>query len=152
MGASGAGKTTLLNIISDRIGGSGKIEGTIKANGKKLDEIHYGSYSAYVMQDDVLLETMTVRESFMFSAKLRITGTLDEKTKKVERLMRDLKLTKCKDSPIGSVLARGVSGGERKRCSIGVELVTDPSVLFLDEPTSGLDSFTALVVIKLMVK
>lgn len=95
---------------------------------------------------------MSPRESFLFSAKLRISGTLEEKTQKVEFLIKELKLTKCADSAVGSVLARGISGGERKRTSIGVELVTDPSVLFLDEPTSGLDSYTALVVIKLMVK
>ena len=152
MGSSGAGKTTLLNILSDRIGGSGKIEGRMTANGKPLSDIDFGSYSAYVMQDDVLLETMSPREAFLFSAKLRISGTLEEKIEKVEMLIKELKLTKCADSAVGSVLQRGISGGERKRCSIGVELVTDPSVLFLDEPTSGLDSYTSLVVIKLMVK
>lgn len=152
MGSSGAGKTTLLNILSDRIGGSGKIEGDMTANGKPLSQIDFGSYSAYVMQDDVLLETMSPREAFLFSAKLRISGTVEEKIEKVEILIKELKLTKCADTAVGSVLARGISGGERKRCSIGVELVTDPSVLFLDEPTSGLDSYTSLVVIKLMVK
>jgi ATP-binding cassette subfamily G (WHITE) protein 2 len=99
------------------------------------------------MQDDVLLDTMTPRESFQFSAKLRITGTPEEKAEKVEKLITDLKLSKCANSRIGSVLQRGISGGERKRTSIGVELITDPSILFLDEPTSGLDSYTALVVI-----
>jgi ABC-type multidrug transport system ATPase subunit len=81
MGASGAGKTTLLNILSDRIGGGGNstVEGEIKANGALTSEIDFGSYSAYVMQDDVLLDTMSPRESFLFSAKLRIAGSVAHK-------------------------------------------------------------------------
>jgi len=67
-------------------------------------------------------------------------------------LIRSLGLEKCQDTLIGSVLKKTISGGERKRCSIGVELVTDPSVIMLDEPTSGLDSFTATSVCKLMMK
>ena len=72
MGASGAGKTTLLNILSDRIGGSGSISGQMTANGKPLNEIDYGSYSAYVMQDDVLYKTFTVREALTFAARLKL--------------------------------------------------------------------------------
>ena len=86
---------------------------------------------------------MTVRECLEFSAKLKLPGTIDEKIQKVNQIIEDLKLQKCQDTFIGGYLIKGVSGGERKRTSIGVELITNPSLIFLDEPTTGLDSFTA---------
>lgn len=89
--------------------------------------------------------TFTPREAFMFSANLRLKGlTRQQKTDKVEQVIEDLGLTKCADTWIGGEFLKGVSGGERKRTSIGVELITNPSVIFLDEPTTGLDSETAL--------
>jgi ABC-type multidrug transport system ATPase subunit len=71
---------------------------------------------------------------------------------KVENIIRDLKLTKCQNTYIGGYLIKGVSGGERKRTSIGVELITNPSLIFLDEPTTGLDSYTATQVMKILSK
>ena len=86
---------------------------------------------------------MTVRECLEFAAKLKLAGTYESKMKKVSDVIAELRLQKCAYTRIGGSLVKGVSGGERKRCSIGVELITDPSLIFLDEPTTGLDSFTA---------
>ena len=86
---------------------------------------------------------MTVRECLDFAAKLKLKGTEKEKVERVEEIVKELRLNKCQNTKIGGPLVKGVSGGERKRCSIGVELITDPNLIFLDEPTTGLDSFTA---------
>lgn len=93
---------------------------------------------------------MTVRECLEFAAKLKLPGTLPMKIARVNKLIHDLKLTKCANTRIGGPLVKGVSGGERKRTSIGVELITDPSLIFLDEPTTGLDSFTATNVMEIL--
>lgn len=90
-----------------------------------------------------MFQTMTVRECLDFAAKLKLKGTYDEKISRVEEIVKELRLNKCQNTKIGGPLVKGVSGGERKRCSIGVELITDPNLIFLDEPTTGLDSFTA---------
>lgn len=152
MGSSGAGKTTLLNILCKRFQTTPNITvtGEILANNQSIDEIDFSNYLGYVTQEDLLIPTMTVFETLLFIAKLR-TNYLD-KIKKVNSLIKELQLEKCKNSLIGNEYIRGVSGGEKKRVSIGVELITDPSILFLDEPTSGLDSYTALIVCKLLLK
>ena len=93
---------------------------------------------------------MTVRECLEFAAKLKLPGTLADKIARVNQLIEDLKLVKCSQTRIGGPLVKGVSGGERKRTSIGVELITDPSLIFLDEPTTGLDSFTATSVMEIL--
>ena len=93
---------------------------------------------------------MSVRECLEFAAKLKLGGTMADKMKKVNDIITELRLTKCSNTRIGGHLIKGVSGGERKRCSIGVELITDPSLVFLDEPTTGLDSFTAMSVVETM--
>jgi ABC-type multidrug transport system ATPase subunit len=87
---------------------------------------------------------MTPRELLNFSARMRTTLSSCEIEKRVESLITALKLEECQDQMVGTDLVKGISGGERKRTSIGYELITNPSLLFLDEPTSGLDSFTAL--------
>lgn len=145
IGASGAGKTTFLNHISGRlISPNLKKSGTVKINGVDVEKINgFSALSAYVQQDDVLLQSMTVRECLLFSAKLKLTGTEEEQAARVEAIIEDLKLNKCQNTFIGGPLIKGVSGGERKRTSIGVELITNPSLIFLDEPTTGLDSYTA---------
>ena len=96
------------------------------------------------------MATLTVRENIMFSANMRLPDktTEESKLKKVNQLIKELGLTKCAENQIGNELIRGVSGGERKRTAIAMELVTDPKLLFLDEPTTGLDASTALEVIK----
>lgn len=91
---------------------------------------------------------MTVRECLEFAAKLKLQGTEESKLQRVEEIITELRLNKCQNTKIGGPLVKGVSGGERKRCSIGVELITDPTLIFLDEPTTGLDSFTATSVME----
>lgn len=157
MGGSGAGKTTLLNILSDRLANpkNTKIAGNVRANGQDVKSIDYKTYIGYVMQDDILLDTMTPRECLQFSANMRVHGTAEQKRAKVEQLLEDLKLTSVANNRIGSTMIKGISGGERRRTSIGVELITNPSAVFLDgkehvEPTSGLDSFTALTVMTVL--
>jgi len=155
MGPSGAGKTTLLNILAGRLN-KGKVKGEILVNGVKLK--HLGSkwsrLSAYIMQDDILHANLTPRESFWFSAQLRLPFTLDQQARrnKVESLIEELGLEECAKQKIGSVERRGISGGQRKRAAIGSEMITDPSVLFLDEPTSGLDSSTSLSLVETLRK
>jgi len=91
---------------------------------------------------------MTVRECLEFAAKLKLPGTLEQKLARVDEIIAELRLGKCANTKIGGPLIKGVSGGERKRTSIGVELITDPNLIFLDEPTTGLDSFTATSVME----
>jgi ABC-type multidrug transport system ATPase subunit len=152
MGSSGAGKTTLLNVLSSRVARNqnASVTGEVLANGKPINTISYNSYMAYVMQEDVLFETLTVWESVMFSVNLRTSLGKHEKQKRVDKILNELGLTDIKNNIIGSVLLKGISGGEKKRTSIAIELVTSPSLLFLDEPTSGLDSYTALTVVQLL--
>jgi len=154
MGPSGAGKTTLMNLLANRVnlGKTSKLSGEIMANGEDINALPYENYTAYVMQEDILMDTMTVRECLQFSCDMRTNGDKEKKNRKVNRMIDDLLLRKAENSRVGSVLRRGVSGGERKRVCIGVEVITNPSVLFLDEPTSGLDSYTALAIVRLLKK
>ncbi|KAJ3104802.1 ATP-binding cassette sub- G member 1 [Phlyctochytrium planicorne] len=148
MGASGAGKTSFLNVIAGEAK-LGSVSGDILVNGQPVTGKGIKQISGFIFQDDVILATMTVREAITMSATLRLPDSIsqDEKNKRVDNIIRDLNLTKCADTIIGDAAIKGVSGGERKRCSIAMEMVTDPKVLFLDEPTSGLDTFTAFSVI-----
>ena len=81
---------------------------------------------------------------------MKLTGSEEEKQRRVDEIIKDLRLNKCQDTYIGGPLIKGVSGGERKRTSIGVELITNPALVFLDEPTTGLDSYTATEVTRLL--
>lgn len=156
IGPSGAGKTTLLNLLAGRMPG-GKMTGQVFINGKKKKEISkhkWARLSAYIMQDDVLHGNLTPKEVFWFSAQLRLPFSLDLKSRsnKVAALLEELGLEGCAKQRIGTVEKRGISGGQRKRVSIGTELITDPSVLFLDEPTSGLDSSTSYALVDTLKK
>ncbi|KAJ3252659.1 hypothetical protein HK103_001362 [Boothiomyces macroporosus] len=144
MGGSGAGKSTLLNTLAGRIG-PGELSGDILLDGKKRSPRNWTLQCAYVEQDDILFKQLTVFETLRYSALLRLprTMTIAEKEARVNSVISQLGLTGCKNTPIGDELVRGISGGERKRVSIGIELVTNPHILFLDEPTSGLDAFNA---------
>lgn len=139
-----------MNFLSGReISQNLEKTGRILVNGTDKNELlNFSAYSAYVQQDDILFQTMTVRECLEFAAKLKLPGSDDEKMARVEQIINELKLVKCQNTKIGGPLVKGVSGGERKRTSIGVELITDPSLIFLDEPTTGLDSFTATSVME----
>ncbi|KAJ2846578.1 hypothetical protein J3B02_004372, partial [Coemansia erecta] len=151
MGSSGAGKTTLLNVLSGRVQG-GRLYGEIKFNGAKRNPHTFKRMLSYVEQDDLMFPQLTVEETLTNSARLRLSDTKytdDQKRERVETVMRQLRLTHVRHSGIGGFGGRGISGGERKRVSIGVELVTDPAILVLDEPSSGLDSSSAEMVVAL---
>ena len=152
VGASGAGKTTLLNHLSGRLVSKGLLkEGTVKINGVECTQAQgLSTYSAFIQQDDILFQSMTVRECIEFSAQLKLTGSEEDKQRRVNEIVNDLRLNKCQDTYIGGPLIKGVSGGERKRTSIGVELITNPALVFLDEPTTGLDSYTATEVTRVL--
>ncbi|KAL7164627.1 hypothetical protein ACSBR2_040510 [Camellia fascicularis] len=142
LGPSGSGKTTLLTALGGRL--TGKLSGKITYNGQPFS----GSIkrrTGFVAQYDVLYPHLTVTETLLFTALLRLPSTLtrDEKVQHVERVISELGLTRCQNSMIGGPLFRGISGGEKKRVSIGQEMLINPSLLLLDEPTSGLDSTTA---------
>ncbi|XP_057762489.1 ABC transporter G family member 14 [Arachis stenosperma] len=142
LGPSGSGKTTLLTALGGRL--TGKLSGKITYNNNPFS----GSIkrrTGFVAQDDVLYPHLTVTETLFFTALLRLPKTLtrDEKVHHVERVISELGLTRCRSSMIGGPLFRGISGGEKKRVSIGQEMLINPSLLLLDEPTSGLDSTTA---------
>ncbi|KAI8319816.1 P-loop containing nucleoside triphosphate hydrolase protein [Martensiomyces pterosporus] len=152
LGPSGAGKTTLLNILAGRIEG-GVLNGRVLFRGKKRVPGVFKRRVAYVEQEDVMFPMLTVEETIMFAARLRLTDKSYTQLQKVERVanvMQQLRLSHVKGSKIGDTLNRGVSGGERKRVSIGVGLVTDPDMIVLDEPTSGLDSNSAEMVVELV--
>jgi ABC-type multidrug transport system ATPase subunit len=128
----------------------------IKLNNTPVDpgSVKVRQQIAFVAQDDSLQVTATPREAILFSARLRLPRTIPfrELRRLTETMLEELKLTKCADTLIGSSTLKGVSGGERKRTSVGVELVTQPSLIFLDEPTSGLDSYNALELVTVLKK
>ncbi|KAJ3072693.1 hypothetical protein HDU98_003118 [Podochytrium sp. JEL0797] len=149
MGPSGAGKSTLLDILAGK-DKRGEVTGSLIFDGVEFNPKDASKIIAYVDQDDLLLPSMTVRETLLFSAKLRLAeGMSDqEKLERVDQTIETLGLSHVANSRVGGFGLRGISGGERRRVSIGVELVTSPGILFLDEPTSGLDSFNAHAVIE----
>ncbi|XP_028805774.1 ABC transporter G family member 25 [Neltuma alba] len=144
LGPSGSGKSTLLNALAGRLVQGQGLTGTIHANGCKLSKSILRR-TGFVTQDDVLYPHLTVRETLIFCALLRLPRTLskEEKISMCESVIRELGLGKCENTIIGNAYIRGVSGGERKRVSIGHEMLMNPSLLILDEPTSGLDSTAA---------
>ena len=148
MGASGSGKTTLLDVLAHRISPS-KRSGSVCLGDVPVNADAMRRQSGYVMQDDLLYSALTVYETLLFAARLRLppSMSLKEKKEKVQSLLSLLGLEKAANTFIGDENRRGVSGGERKRVSIGVEMIADPALLFLDEPTSGLDSTSAYRVV-----
>lgn len=140
MGASGAGKSTLLDVLAGRKT-VGKIEGNIYFNGGCHSSAVLRS-SAYVMQDNVHLGALTVRQTLMYAAQLRIDYKCDQSYKdaRVQKILDMLGLSEHAETLVGDEYLRGLSGGQLKRLSIGVEVVNLPDLIFLDEPTTGLDS------------
>jgi ABC-type multidrug transport system ATPase subunit len=153
LGPSGSGKTTLLTALGGRLGTStntaSHFSGKITYNGQPFSGA-MRRRTGFVAQDDVLYPHLTVIETLHYTALLRLPSTLSaaEKTAHAEAVMVELGLARVAHSMIGGVRGvRGVSGGERKRVSIGLEMLVNPSLLLLDEPTSGLDSTTASKII-----
>ncbi|KAL8850319.1 MAG: hypothetical protein Q9221_004734 [Calogaya cf. arnoldii] len=142
MGASGAGKSTFVNVLMGKIACTG---GTTKINGVPGDMKKYKKIIGYVPQDDIVLPELTVRENILHSARIRLPSNWgDEQIQKhVDILISCLQLAHVKDSLVGSAAKPVISGGQRKRVSIGIELAAAPMALFLDEPTSGLDATSA---------
>lgn len=140
MGASGAGKTTLLNILSGQeIASNGKISVNGVDLNENYDEIK-GSIG-YIPQDDLLIEELSVYQNLYYNAKLCFKDLSDEEIKeKVENTLKDLGLYAIRDVKVGNVLKKLISGGQRKRLNIALELIREPAILFVDEPTSGLSS------------
>ncbi|URD73895.1 ABC transporter G family member [Musa troglodytarum] len=141
MGPSGCGKTTLLNALAGRLGTRTKQSGHILVNGRR-QRLSFGN-SAYVTQDDILMTTLTVREAVYYSAELQLpkTMTRSEKRERAETTIRDMGLQAAMDARIGgNFSSTGISGGQKRRVSICIQILTHPKLLFLDEPTSGLDS------------
>jgi ABC-type multidrug transport system ATPase subunit len=153
MGASGAGKTTFLDILA-RKNKVGVTSGDFYLNGEKIRNEEFKSVIGFVDQDDTLLPTLTVHETILDSALLRLPKEMSRgsKEQRVEDVERQLGIYHIRNQKIGSEeTGRGISGGEKRRVGIACELVTSPSILFLDEPTSGLDAFNAFNVVECLV-
>ncbi|KAJ1218524.1 hypothetical protein NDU88_006102 [Pleurodeles waltl] len=150
LGPTGSGKSSLLDVLAARKDPNG-LSGEVLIDGAPQPP-NFKCISGYVVQDDVVMGTLTVRENFQFSAALRLPRSIRQKEKdeRIDQIIKELGLTKVADSKVGTEFIRGVSGGERKRTNIGMELITDPSILFLDEPTTGLDASTANAVLLLL--
>nr|XP_015203009.1 PREDICTED: ATP-binding cassette sub-family G member 2-like [Lepisosteus oculatus]XP_015203010.1 PREDICTED: ATP-binding cassette sub-family G member 2-like [Lepisosteus oculatus] len=150
LGPTGGGKSSLLDVLAARKDPAG-LSGDVLIDGAPQPS-NFKCISGYVVQDDVIMGTLTVRENLLFSAALRLPTSISfkEKEERVDNVLSELGLTKVANSKVGTQLIRGVSGGERKRTNIGMELITEPPVLFLDEPTTGLDASTANAVLILL--
>lgn len=156
LGPSGAGKTTLLNLLSGRqrwgrgnAGAGPRATGCVQYNGQTVTINALKKAVAFVQQEESLSPMQTVFESLLFSARLQLADASEEEChKRVEELIELLKLEKCRDTYVGNKLLKGLSGGEKKRTAVGMELISEPDIIFLDEPTSGLDSFAARTLIQ----
>ncbi|XP_076463806.1 ATP-binding cassette sub-family G member 5-like [Babylonia areolata] len=143
VGSSGSGKTSLLDVIAHRT--SGTVTGFMTYNGRRCTKDMMQQRMSYVIQADRLLPNLTVRETLTYTAYLKLPGyvmrTRIEDT--VDSVINRMGLRAVADSRVGGAVVRGVSGGEKRRVTIAIQLLKDPDILLLDEPTTGLDSFTA---------
>jgi ABC-type multidrug transport system ATPase subunit len=148
LGGSGAGKTSLLNVLCGK-SYYGHPVGSIKINGNPSSLHTFRSQIGFVPQDDVLHADLTVFENIYYNAMLRLPSTIEKSRKLllVEEVLTLLEIKHISNSLVGSVEERGISGGQRRRVNIALELVANPSILFLDEPTSGLDATSAFEVL-----
>ena len=148
MGGSGTGKSTLLSILN---GSLTPQEGRITINGHDISEPQSRNLIGFVPQDDLLIEELTVYQNLYYTAKLCFEGMSEEEIdKRVIKTLKDLELDGAKDLKVGSPIRKYISGGQRKRLNIALELIREPAVLFLDEPTSGLSSADTEKVINLL--
>ncbi|MBR6121584.1 MAG: ATP-binding cassette domain-containing protein [Prevotella sp.] len=148
MGGSGTGKSTLLSILTGTIIPQ---EGKITINGHDISEPKAKDLIGFVPQDDLLIEELTVYQNLWYTARLCFEGMSDEEIdRRVLKTLKDLELDAAKDLKVGSAINKFISGGQRKRLNIALELIREPAVLFLDEPTSGLSSADTEKVINLL--
>ncbi|XP_073041301.1 ABC transporter G family member 28-like isoform X1 [Primulina eburnea] len=149
MGPSGAGKTTFLSALTGKAVGC-NVTGLVLINEKAVSIHSYRKIVGFVPQDDIVHGNLTVEENLWFSARCRLSADLSEPEKVliVERVIDSLGLQAVRASIVGTVEKRGISGGQRKRVNVGLELVMEPSLLFLDEPTSGLDSSSSQLLLR----
>ncbi len=148
MGGSGTGKTTLLSLLNGSIKPQG---GSITINGHDISEPAAKDLIGFVPQDDLLIEELTVYQNLWYTAKLCFEGmSAEDIDKRVMKTLKDLGLDAAKDLKAGSAINKYISGGQRKRLNIALELIREPAVLFLDEPTSGLSSTDTEKVINLL--
>ncbi|KAI3791799.1 hypothetical protein L2E82_05662 [Cichorium intybus] len=149
MGPSGAGKTTFLSALTGKISGC-TMSGMILINGKNESIHSYKKIVGFVPQDDIVHGDLTVEENLRFSARCRLSADLPKADKVLitERVIESLGLQGVRDSKVGTVEKRGISGGQKKRVNVGLEMVMEPSLLILDEPTSGLDSASSSLLLR----
>ena len=148
MGGSGTGKTTLLSLLNGTLTPQ---QGTITINGHSITEPATKALIGFVPQDDLLIEELTVYQNLWYTAKFCFEGMSDEDLdRRVMKTLKDLGLDAAKDLKVGSPIHKFISGGQRKRLNIALELIREPAVLFLDEPTSGLSSADTEKVINLL--
>ncbi len=148
MGGSGTGKTTLLSLLNGSIKPQ---QGTITINGHDISEPATKDLIGFVPQDDLLIEELTVYQNLWFTARLCFEGMSEKDLDyRVMKTLKDLGLDAIKHLKVGSAINKYISGGQRKRLNIALELIREPSVLFLDEPTSGLSSADTEKVINLL--
>ncbi|KAL9245754.1 hypothetical protein vseg_019370 [Gypsophila vaccaria] len=152
MGPSGCGKSTLLDALAGRLNSNVKQTGDILINGQR-QRLAFGT-SAYVTQDDTLMTTLTVKEAVYYSAQLQLPNSMtkSEKLDRANESIRDMGLQGCLNTRIGGWNVKGLSGGQKRRVSICIEILTRPRLLFLDEPTSGLDSAASYHVMSRLIK
>ncbi|CAM8933456.1 unnamed protein product [Rhodiola kirilowii] len=149
VGVSGAGKTTLMDVLAGRKTG-GYIEGTISISGYPKKQETFARVTGYCEQNDIHSPNVTVYESLLYSAWLRLSSDVDTETRKmfVEEVMDLIELRPLRDALVGLPGMDGLSTEQRKRLTIAVELVANPSIVFMDEPTSGLDARAAAIVMR----
>ncbi|XP_017414669.2 ABC transporter G family member 24 isoform X2 [Vigna angularis] len=149
MGPSGAGKTTFLSALAGKALGC-SVTGSILINGRNESIHSFKKITGFVPQDDIVHGNLTVEENLWFSAQCRLSVDLSkpEKVLVVERVIEFLGLQSVRNSLVGTVEKRGISGGQRKRVNVGLEMVMEPSLLILDEPTSGLDSASSQLLLR----
>ncbi|KAK0200260.1 P-loop containing nucleoside triphosphate hydrolase protein [Desarmillaria ectypa] len=159
LGPSGSGKSSLLNLMAQRLQSTLRSTyvagGTLSLNGVQASPEVMSTLCSYVTQDDsALLPYLSVRETLQFAASLRLPSSMSKKEKRhrADEVMLKMGLKDCRHTLIGNELLKGISGGEKRRVSIAVQVLTEPQVLMLDEPTSGLDAFTAASILDVLAQ
>ncbi|CAF1189577.1 unnamed protein product [Adineta steineri] len=150
MGPSGCGKSSLIDVLANRKTPK-SFSGEVFLDGQQIDK-SFKYVSGYVVQDDILMGTLTVKQNIMFSLNTRLRTKLSEgeRNKLIDEVLIALQIKHLENKTVGTELTRGISGGERKRTCIAMELILKPKVLFLDEPTTGLDATIAQTVMRIL--